>query len=639
MSQIAVTLPDGSRRELASGATGLDLAKALSQALARDALCIEVDGQLTDLHLPLKDGATVRLLTFDDPKGVNTFRHSSAHLLAQAVVALFPDAKPTIGPVVDEGFYYDFAHPPFTESDLEKIEAKMRELVKAALPFRRFEVDQATAKTVFADNAFKVELIEGFEEGSSYYTQGDTFKDLCRGPHVQHTGQLKSFKLTKLASAYWRGKPQNPSLQRIYGISFPKKEQLDEHLARLEEQKKRDHRKIGQEMDLFSFQDEGPGFPFWHASGMILQNQILGFWRAEHEALGYHEIKTPMMLNEELWHRSGHYANYKDNMYFTEIDEQGFAVKPMNCPGGLLVYNFKRHSYRELPLKVAELGLVHRHELSGVLHGLFRVRMFTQDDAHIFCTPDQLGPVIEEVLHLVQRFYSAFGFEDVHIELSTRPTEKFIGEIAQWEQAEASLQGTLERMGITYKLNPGDGAFYGPKIDFHIKDCMKRSWQCGTIQLDFNLPNRLGARYVGPDNELHPPLMIHRAIMGSLERFIGILTEHYAGKFPLWLAPVQAMVLPVSDKFLDYGAEVVKKLRAAGLRAKLDERNETLGKKLRDAQLARVNYQLVIGEREADDGTVSVRTRANRQLGTLSVESFVGRCEVEVRERRLPEGE
>ena len=638
MSNLQITLPDGSVRDYEAGSTGLDVAKDISEGLARVALAIEVNGSVTDLHLPLTGDGAVRILTFRDPEGVEVFRHSSAHLLAQAVTDLFPEARPTIGPVVEGGFYYDFHHAPFTDDDLRRIEKRMKELVKKKLPFKRYEVDTAEAKRVFADNPFKLELIDGFEEGSSYYSQGDDFVDLCRGPHVQHTGQIKALKLTKLAGSYWRGDAEKEQLQRIYGISFPDKKQLKEHLARIEEAKKRDHRKIGQEMSLFSFHEEGPGFPFWHHNGMILQNAILGFWRAEHDALDYQEIKTPIMLNEQLWHRSGHYENYKNNMYFTQIDEQGFAVKPMNCPGGLLVFNSRRHSYRELPLKVAELGLVHRHELSGVLHGVFRVRMFTQDDAHIFCTPDQIEDQIVEVLQLVQRFYGAFGFEDVHIELSTRPT-KHIGEIADWDSAEASLTRALEREGVTYQLNPGDGAFYGPKIDFHIRDCMGRSWQCGTIQLDFNMPERFDAKYTGQDNAPHTPVMIHRAILGSLERFIGILIEHYAGKFPLWLAPVQAQVLPVSDKFLEYAEEVTATLKRSGVRAKLDNRNETLGKKLRDAQLARVNYQLVVGEREVESRQVSVRTRANRQLGAHSIEAFVSRCQSEIAERRLPEGE
>ncbi len=638
MSDMQISLPDGSVREYEKGTTGLSVAQDISEGLARVALAIEVNGQVTDLHLPLTGDANVRILTFRDPEGVEVFRHSSAHLLAQAVTELYPDARPTIGPVVEEGFYYDFCHPPFTEDDLGRIEKRMKELVKKKLPFTRHEVDSDEAKRVFANNRFKLELIEGFEEGSSYYSQGPDFVDLCRGPHVQHTGQIKALKLTKLAGSYWRGDSEGEQLQRIYGISFQDKKSLKEHLARIEEAKKRDHRKIGSEMELFTFHEEGPGFPFWHHNGMILQNEILGYWRAEHDALDYQEIKTPVMLNEQLWHRSGHYENYKNNMYFTKIDEQGFAVKPMNCPGGLLAYNARRHSYRELPLKVAELGLVHRHELSGVLHGVFRVRMFTQDDAHIFCTPEQIEAQVVEVLQLVQRFYGAFGFEDVHLELSTRP-KKFIGELAAWDSAEASLKRALETEELDYQLNPGDGAFYGPKIDFHIRDCMGRSWQCGTIQLDFNMPERFEAKYTGPDNAPHTPVMIHRAIMGSLERFIGILIEHYAGKFPLWLAPAQAIVLPVSDKFLDYASAVTAELKAGGIRVKLDNRNETLGKKLRDAQLARVNYQLVVGEREVESRCVSVRTRANRQLGALSIEAFLSRCLSEIEDRRLPEGE
>ncbi len=638
-SQIQITLPDGNSKAYDAGVTGKDIALNISEGLLRAALAIDVNGTLQDLHLPITEDATVRIITFRDDEGVEVFRHSSAHLLAQAVVALFPDARPTIGPVVEQGFYYDFHHPPFTDDDLKKIEQKMKELRKAKLPFQRHEVDADEARKVFADNRFKLELIDGFEEGSSYYTQGDDFADLCRGPHVQHTGQIKAFKLTKLAGAYWRGDSEREQLQRIYGISFPDKKQLKAHLAAIEEAKKRDHRKIGIEMELFSFHDEGPGFPFWHHNGMVLQNEIMKFWREEHDALGYEEIKTPIMLTDELWHKSGHYENYKDNMYFSQIDERGFAVKPMNCPGGMLVYNSRRHSYRELPLKVAELGLVHRHEMSGVLHGVFRVRMFTQDDAHVFCTPEQTKDSVIEVLQLVQRVYGAFGFEDVHLELSTRPEKKYIGEIEQWDQAEDALRTALEELELDYQLNPGDGAFYGPKIDFHIRDCMGRSWQCGTIQLDFNLPVRFGSTYTGADNTPHTPVMIHRAILGSLERFIGILIEHYAGKFPLWLAPVQAAVLPVSDKFLDYAHEVTATLKKAGLRAKCDGRNETLGKKLRDAQLARHNYQLVVGEREVETRTVSVRTRANRQLGALGMDAFVSRCKDEIASRRLPEGE
>ena len=639
MGQIEITLPDGSKRSYEPGVTGAMVATDIAEGLARVALAIEVDGTITDLHLPIASNASVRILTFRDPEGLEVFRHSSAHLLAQAVVSLFPEAKPTIGPVVEQGFYYDFHHPtPFSEDDLAKIEKRMKELVKQKLPFVRHEVEQDEAIELFSSNPFKVEMIRGFEEGTSYYTQGEEFSDLCRGPHVQHTGQIKAFKLTKLAGAYWRGDAEREQLQRIYGVSFPDKKQLKAHLAAIEEAKKRDHRKIGAEMELFSFQEEGPGFPFWHHNGMILQNEVLQFWRDEHDAQDYQEIKTPIMLSDHLWHRSGHYQNYGDNMYFTQIDEAGFAVKPMNCPGCLLVFNAKKHSYRELPLKMAELGLVHRHEMSGALHGLFRVRMFTQDDAHVFCTPEQTEDAVVEVLQLVQRVYGVFGFQDVKMELSTRPA-KFIGEVENWDKAEAALQGALERLDLDYQLNPGDGAFYGPKIDFHIRDCMGRSWQCGTVQLDFNLPERFNATYVGTDNQPHRPVMLHRAILGSIERFIGILIEHYAGKFPLWLAPVQAAILPLSDKYLEYGKEVETKLRAHGIRARLDSRNETLNKKLRDAQVARVNYQVVVGEREQSSGEVSVRTRGNNQLGSMSIDQLVTRLRAEIEERRLPEDE
>ncbi|MBR58186.1 MAG: threonine--tRNA ligase [Myxococcales bacterium] len=639
---ISVILPDGARRELASGATGQDLAMSIAEGLARKCVAIEVDGVLQDLHLALNDGASVRLITWDDTEGLEVLRHSSAHVLAQAVVSLFPDAKPTIGPVVDEGFYYDFhVENPFTPEDLAAIEKRVKEIVKAKIPLRRCEVNRAEAIDLFQDNPFKVEIIESVDDGEvgegetvSYYEQGD-FVDLCRGPHVQHTGQVRAFKILKLAGAYWRGDSENPQLQRIYGISFPDKKQLKEHLQMLEEAKKRDHRRIGRDLDLFSFQEEGPGFPFWHANGMLLYNAVADFWRHKHRLAGYDEIRTPMMLSDALWHKSGHYENYKENMYFSNIDEQGFAVKPMNCPGGVLVYKARRHSYRELPLRVAELGHVHRHEMSGVLHGLFRVRSFTQDDAHIYCRPDQIMDEVVGVMELVRDIYGAFGFENVEIELSTRPG-KSIGTDEMWENAEAQLQGALETSGVEYKLNPGDGAFYGPKIDFHIRDCMNRSWQCGTIQLDFALPERFDCTYEGGDGNRHRPVMIHRALLGSLERFIGILIEHYAGKFPLWLNPAQVRVLPVSDKFSDYAKEVAADWFQAGIRAAADVRNETLGKRIRETQLMRVNYQAIVGEREVADGTVSVRSRNGEQIGVFTIAEFRDRLLAEINERTIP---
>ncbi len=641
-SMISVILPDGARRELASGATGQDLAMSIAEGLARKCVAIEVDGVLQDLHLALADGATVRLITWDDAQGLEVLRHSSAHVLAQAVVSLFPDAKPTIGPVVDEGFYYDFhVETPFTPEDLTAIEKRVKEIVKAKIPLRRFEVGRDEALGLFKDNPFKIEIIEsvdgdevGAGETVSYYEQGD-FVDLCRGPHVQHTGQVRAFKILKLAGAYWRGDSENPQLQRIYGISFPDKKQLKKHLQMLEEAKKRDHRRIGRDLDLFSFQAEGPGFPFWHANGMLLYNAVADFWRHKHRLAGYDEIRTPMMLSDALWHKSGHYENYKENMYFSNIDEQGFAVKPMNCPGGVLVYKSRRHSYRELPLRVAELGHVHRHEMSGVLHGLFRVRSFTQDDAHIYCRPDQIMDEVVGVMELTQDIYGAFGFENVEIELSTRP-EKSIGTDEMWENAEAQLQGALEKSGVEYKLNPGDGAFYGPKIDFHIRDCMNRSWQCGTIQLDFALPERFECTYEGGDGNRHRPVMIHRALLGSLERFIGILIEHYAGKFPLWLNPAQVRVLPVSDKFADYANKVAAEWFQAGIRAAADVRNETLGKRIRETQLMRVNYQAIVGEREVADGTVSIRSRTGEQVGVFSIADFKDQLLAEINARTIP---
>ena len=636
MEAIRITLPDESVRELPVGSTGLDLALQISEGLARAAVAVAVNDELVDLVRPIEEDAHVRILTFRDAEGRDVFMHSAAHLLAQAVTELFPDAKPTIGPPVDEGFYYDFDHAPFTEDDLARIETRMKELIKAKLPVERVEMSRAEALEAFAANPYKVEMIEGLEDGAiTAYRQGD-FLDLCRGPHVPVTGRLKAVKVLKVAGAYWRGDATKQQLQRIYAIAFPDKKQLKQHLHLLEEAKKRDHRRLGKELDLFSFQTVGPGFPFWHDNGMRLKETIVTYWRGLHRRDDYEEISTPVALDESLWHTSGHANYYRENMYFTDIDERSFALKPMNCPGGVLVYKDRRRSYRELPLRIAELGLVHRHEMSGVLHGLFRVRSFTQDDAHIYCTEAQLEDEVIGVVNLVLEMYKTFGFEDVEVELSTRP-EKRIGADAVWDLAEKTLEAALKRIDLPYKINAGDGAFYGPKIDFHIRDCMHRSWQCGTVQVDFSLPSeeRFDMTYEGADGQRHQPVMVHRAILGSLERFIGILIEHYAGKFPLWLSPRQARVIPVSDAFLAYGEDVVARLKAAGIVAELDRRNETVGKKIREAQLARVNYQLVVGEREAEAGTVSVRTRGNDQLGSLTLDDFLARCLEEIRERRI----
>jgi len=615
-----VEVPDGSNWFIVARATkGLDV---------NTVLAVDTGTAVRDMSTTATDGSTVKFLTFADPAGLEVFRHSSAHLMAHALLKLYPDAKPTIGPVVDEGFYYDFAMNPLTPEDLQKIESEMQRLVKANLPIRRMEVTRAEALEMFADNKFKVEMINDLQEGTiSIYKQGEgetAFMDLCRGPHVPSTGYLKAFKLTKFAGAYWRADQSREQLQRLYGISFPNKEMLDEHLKKIEEALARDHRKIGQEMELFTFHDEGTGFPFWHANGMVLKNIVVDYWRNVHKRYGYNEIQTPQMLYKVLWEMSGHYDHYRNNMYFTSIDDIPYAVKPMNCPGGLLVYKSRMHSYREFPLRNAELGLVHRHEMSGVLHGLFRVRAFTQDDAHVFCTPDQVKSEVATIIDMVFEIYKTFGFNDVHIELSTRP-DNSIGSDEMWANAEGGLRDALELRGINYKLNPGDGAFYGPKIDFHVKDSMGRSWQCGTIQVDFSMPERFHATYEAEDGTRKTPVMLHRAILGSLERFIGILIENYAGKFPMWLNPVQVKVLPVSDQFNDYAKEVVAKFCAAGLRAEADLRSERLGRKIRDAQLSRVNYQVVVGAAEAENGTVSVRTRKNENLDALPVDEFTAR--------------
>ena len=631
---IEVRFPDGNSKEFAAGTTPLQVAESISGGLARASVAAKVADKLIDLTTPLTADTNLQLITFRDREGVEVYHHSSAHLLAQAVIELFPEAKPTIGPPVDEGFYYDFDHAPFTPDDLAAIEQRMKELAKAKLPFERVELSKQEALKTFADNPYKVEMIEAMEDGEiTAYRQGG-FVDLCRGPHVPTTKSIKAMKILKVAGAYWRGDANNPQLQRIYAITFPDKKLLKQHLHMLEEAKKRDHRKLGRELDLYSFHEEGPGFPFWHNNGMLLKEECIKYWREIHRREDYVEISTPIMLDEKLWHRSGHASYYRENMYFAEIDERPFAIKPMNCPGGLLYFNSKRHSYRDLPMRVGELGLVHRHEMSGVLHGLFRVRCFTQDDAHIYCTEEQLTDEVVKVVELVFEIYKTFGFDKINVELSTRPPKR-IGSDDVWDLAEEALRQALERLDIEYALNPGDGAFYGPKIDFHIKDSMNRSWQCGTVQVDFSLPSeeRFNATYEGADGQRHQVVMVHRAILGSLERFIGILIEHTAGKLPLWLSPRQARVIPVSDLFLDYANRVVQEMRKAGLRAELDDRNETVSKKVRAAQLDKVNYQLVVGEREQDAGTVSVRTRGNEQLGTKSVTDFIAMCRQEIDEK------
>ncbi|MBR6444449.1 MAG: threonine--tRNA ligase [Firmicutes bacterium] len=563
-------------------------------------------------------------INFEDEQVRNNYRHTTSHILAQAVKHLWPEAKLAIGPAIENGFYYDFdLDHKFTDEDLRKIEKEMKKIIKAGYPLKRFELPRTEAIKFMKDRNedYKVELIADLPKDAviSFYEQGD-FTDLCAGPHVEKTSNIKAVKLMSVAGAYWRGNEKNKMLQRIYGTSFPSQEELDEYLAKLEEAKKRDHRLIGKEMDLFALYDEGPGFPFFMPKGMIIRNELEKFWREEHAKRGYSEIKTPLILNEELWHRSGHWDHYKENMYFTKIDDGDYAIKPMNCPGSMLVYKRKLYSYRDLPVRMAEMGQVHRHELSGALHGLMRVRTFTQDDAHIFMLPEQVKDEIKGVIDFIDYVYGIFGFT-YHIELSTRP-EDSMGTDEEWEMATAALRESMEEKGLPYVVNEGDGAFYGPKLDFHLEDCLGRTWQCGTIQLDFQMPQRFDLTYIGSDGAKHRPIMIHRVIFGSIERFIGILTEHFAGKFPLWLAPVQVRLLTVTEKFTPYAEWVVEKLKNAGIRAEADLRNEKIGYKLREARNQRVSYMCVIGERESEAGTLAVRSGKKGELGAMSVDDF-----------------
>lgn len=625
MDQVKITFKGKDQRLYKKGITVEEIAKGISPKLAKDAVAAKVNGIVLDLKHEILEDADLEILTFDDDEGKRVFWHSTAHIMAQAVKRLFPDVKLAIGPAIEDGFYYDFEiESGFSPDDIEKIEQEMRNIVSEDLDFTRFNISRIEALKKFHDMSepYKVELIEDLPQDSeiSFYTQGE-FVDLCAGPHVPSTGMIKAFKLTSVAGAYWRGNEQNKMLQRIYGISFPKKSMLDEYLTRLEEAKKRDHRKLGKELDIFSLHEEGPGFPFFHPKGMVIWNLLTDFWRKEHKKRGYFEIKTPMILNEQLWRTSGHWDHYKENMYFTKIDEEDYAVKPMNCPGGMLLYKNEVHSYRELPLRYGELGLVHRHELSGVLHGLMRVRCFTQDDAHIFMMPSQIEEEIIAVIDLVDYFYKVFGF-DYNIELSTKP-ENSMGSADMWDKATNALESALKRKSLIYKVNEGDGAFYGPKIDFHLKDSLGRTWQCGTIQLDFQMPERFDLTYIGPDGERHRPVMIHRVVFGSIERFIGILIEHYAGAFPLWLAPVQVCVLPISEKYMEYAKKVKEKLEKVDLRVELDERNEKIGYKIREAQMQKVPYMLIIGDKEEKEDTVSVRMREAGDVGTKKLAELI----------------
>ncbi len=635
MEDIKITFPDGNEEEFSKGITGFEIAEFLSQGLAREALGIEINGTVIDINEQVTEDSKIKIITFKDDIGKAILRHSAAHIMAAAVKKLYPEVKVAIGPSIENGFYYDFDNLTISEDDFAKIETEMKQIINAKIPFQRKIIKRSEAIELFKNELYKLEIINGLDaaETISIYELGD-FVDLCRGPHVSNSGKVKAFKLMKLAGAYWKGDSDNKMLTRIYGTAFLDKKGLKEYLQFLEEAEKRDHRKIGKELELFSFHEEGPGFPFWHNNGMIILNEITSFWRELHRKADYLEIRTPTMLSRSLWETSGHWENYRENMYVTKIDDSDFAIKPMNCPGGIIVYKNKLHSYKEFPMRIAELGLVHRHELTGVLHGLFRVRSFTQDDAHVYCLPDQLEEELSKVIDLTFEIYKPFNFTDVYIELSTRPDKKFIGKIEEWDLAESALKNVLEKKKIDYKLNIGDGAFYGPKIDFHIKDSMGRSWQCGTLQLDFQLPERFDMRYMGEDGNMdHRPIMIHRAILGSIERFIGILVEHYEGKFPLWLNPVQAIIIPVNASVFDYSKEVMKELKAKGIRCNVDLGDDSLNKKIRNAELSKINYICVVGNNEMKNKTINIRTRNNVVHGEKKILKFIEELKKEIEEK------
>ena len=632
---IKVTLKDGSVKEFENELSVLEIAKSISEGLARAVVAASVNDQVVGLDYIVKEDCTLNLFKFDDVEGKDVFRHTSAHMLAQAIKRLYPEAKFAIGPSIENGFYYDIdLDQRLTMEDLQKIESEMKKIAKEDLKVERYELPKEEALAWAKENGeiYKEELINELPEGEviSFYKQGD-FTDLCRGPHLPSTKKVKAVKLLSIAGAYWRGDEKNKMLQRIYGISFEKNKDLEQYLHLLEEAKKRDHRKLGKELELFFIPEEGPGFPLFLPKGMELKNALLKFWREIHRQDGYYEIETPIILNKHLWETSGHWYHYKENMYTVKIDEQDFAIKPMNCPGSMLYYQSKPHSYRDFPMRVAELGRVHRHELSGALHGLMRVRAFTQDDAHIFMLPEQIKDEIKGVVKLIDSVYKTFGFE-YHLELSTRP-EDSMGTDEEWETAENGLREALEELNLPYILNEGDGAFYGPKIDFHLKDCLGRTWQCGTIQLDMQLPQRFDISYVGQDGEKHRPVMIHRVALGSIERFIGILIEQYAGKFPVWLAPTQVKILPISDKYMDYANEVKKALFDAGVRVEMDDRAEKIGFKIREAQLQKVPYMLVVGEKEAAENQVAVRSRDKGEMGSMNLADFVSMVVKEDAER------
>lgn len=636
MADVKIILPDGSAKEYAVGTTLGEAVKQLSNSLAKKVLAANVNGELTDLREELVDGSEVAFLTFEEDGGKHTLRHTASHILAQAIKRLWPEAKLAIGPAIDKGFYYDIdMEHVLVPEDLSKIEKEMSRIVKENLPITKSVMSRQEAIEFFTSKHedYKVELIQDLPEDAiiSCYSQGD-FIDLCAGPHVASTGKVKAFKLQSIAGAYWRGDEKNKMLQRVYGTAFEKKEDLEAYLHLLEEAAKRDHRKLGKELDLFVIKEEGPGFPFFLPKGMALRNALENFWREVHHEFEYEEIRTPIILNKQLWETSGHWFHYRENMYTTMIDEAEYAIKPMNCPGGILVYQNEMHSYRDLPLRYAELGLVHRHELSGALHGLFRVRAFTQDDAHVFMLPSQMQDELMKVIELFDRIYSQFGLK-YHVELSTKP-DNAMGDDAIWESATEALRNAIEAKGIPYVINPGDGAFYGPKLDYHIEDSLGRTWQCGTIQLDMNLPERFQIEYTGEDGQKHRPIMIHRACFGSMERFIGILTEHYAGAFPTWMAPVQVKVLPISEKHVEYAKQLAKQMHHDYIRVEVDDRNEKMGYKIRQAQMSKTPYMLVVGDKEMENGEVAVRRYGSDESNTMAFDQFVSHITLEIEERK-----
>ena len=633
---IKVKLIDGCMKEIEEGSNGYSLAASISKKLAKEAIAAKINDKLVDLNHGLKNDDKVEIITADSEDGIEIIRHSTAHVMAQAVKRIYGNVKLAIGPTIKNGFYYDFdLDISLTQDDLKKIEDEMNKIINEDLKFKRDDVSREEALKIMSEKGeyYKVELINALDESEkiSLYEQGD-FTDLCRGPHIPSTKFIKAFKLTSVAGAYWRGSEKNKMLQRIYGVVFSSKKELEKYLNMIEEAKKRDHRKLGRELKLFEIMDEGPGFPFFLPKGVILKNILIDYWIKLHNEAGYVEIETPIMLNKELWIRSGHWDHYKENMYTSMIDNKEFALKPMNCPGGMLVYKSEGHSYRDLPLRVGELGRVHRHEISGALHGLMRVRAFTQDDAHIFMLPEQIKSEILGVIKLIDEVYDTLGFK-YNVELSTRP-EDSMGSDEEWNMAERSLKEALDEGGLDYKINEGDGAFYGPKIDFHIEDSLGRSWQCGTIQLDFQLPQRFELEYIGSDGGKHRPIVIHRVIFGSIERFIGILIEHFAGKFPVWLSPIQVKVLPISDSFMEYCHEVIDKLRKYGIRCEIDNRSEKIGYKIREARNERVPYLIIVGEKEKNHGNISLRSRDMGEEGSTSLEEFITRVLKEDQEKK-----